>query len=233
MRLNRGRNAVAKAVAYLAACTGAFAGAPRMLRAQAQASDSVVYRVMPSSRFEVKTGTAGVFGFAGHNHVVRAHAFDGWVVYYPADQAASRVELTVPAESLVVQTPADTAEIRQVTEAMRTQVLHVTQYPLIRFAARGSAPTAKGMRLQGEMTLVGQTRPVHMDAMLHVTGDTLRASGGFSVKQTDFGIKPYRGGPGGTVKVADQVTFVFDVIAVRDPTPVPVQAVVPNARERW
>jgi len=57
-----------------------------------------------------------------------------------------------------------------------------------------------------------------------VTGDTLRASGGFSVKQSDFGIKPYHGGPGGTVRVADQVTFVFDVIAVRDPTSAPVRA---------
>ena len=231
MRLNRGRNAVAQAVAYLAACGGAFAGAPRMLRAQAQASDSAVYRVMPSSRFEVRTGTAGLLGFAGHNHVVRAQAFEGSVVYYPADQAASRVELTVPAESLEVQTPADTAEIRQVTEAMRTEVLHVTQYPLIRFAARGSAPTAKGMRLQGEMTLVGHTRPVQVDAMVQVTGDTLRASGGFSVKQTEFGIKPYRGGPGGTVKVADQVAFSFDVIAVRDPTSAPVRVGMPNDRE--
>ena len=35
------------------------------------------------------------------------------------------------------------------------------------------------------------------------SGDTLRAKGGFSVKQTDFGIQPFRGGPGGTVKVAD------------------------------
>jgi hypothetical protein len=38
------------------------------------------------------------------------------------------------------------------------------------------------------------------------------------VKQTDFGIKPYSGGPGGAVKVADRVTFNFDVVAVRDVT---------------
>ena len=224
MRLNQQRNAVANTVACLAVCAGAFIGMPRMLSSQTEASDSVLYRVMPSSRFEVKTGTAGLLGFAGHDHVVRAHAFTGWVVCYPGDRAASRVELTVPAESLEVLTPADTAEIRQVTEAMRTQVLHVTQYPLIRFAARGGAPSAKGMRLQGELTLVGHTRPVDADAAVQVTGDTLRASGGFSVKQSDFGIKPYHGGPGGTVRVADQVTFVFDVIAVRDPTSAPVRA---------
>jgi polyisoprenoid-binding protein YceI len=233
MRRNKGRNAVTNAVTNAVACfavgAGAFTGMPTMLRSQAHASDSVLYRVMPASRFEVKTGTAGLFGFAGHDHTVRAHAFTGWVVYYPGDQAASHVELTVPAESLAVLTPAaDPAEIRQVTEAMRTQVLHVTEHPVIEFAAHGSAPTAKGMRLQGELTLVGQTRPVQVDAAVQVTGDTLRASGGFSVKQTDFGIKPYRGGPAGTVLVADKVTFAFDVIAVRDSMAAPVRTGMPN-----
>jgi len=35
------------------------------------------------------------------------------------------------------------------------------------------------------------------------------------VKQTDFGIRPYRGGPGGTVRVADKVTFDISAVAVR------------------
>jgi hypothetical protein len=35
------------------------------------------------------------------------------------------------------------------------------------------------------------------------------------VNQTDFGIQPYRGGPGGSVRVADKVTFDFDAVAVR------------------
>ena len=218
MRLHHGR----KAATYLAACSGALVVAPSTLDAQSQAADSVLYRVAPTSRFEVRTGTAGLLGFAGHSHVVRASAFSGWVVYYPADPSSSRVELIIPAESLEVLTPSDTAEIRQVTEAMRTQVLHVAQYPTIRFAATGGATTVKGMRLQGELTLVSRTRPVQVDATVQVTDDTLRASGTFTVKQTDFGIKPYRGGPAGTVNVANEVSFVFDVVALRNPVPAPV-----------
>jgi polyisoprenoid-binding protein YceI len=65
------------------------------------------------------------------------------------------------------------------------------------------------------LTLVGQTRPVRVNASVQVGPDTLRARGSFAVNQTDFGIKPYSGGPGGTVKVADRVTFNFDVVAVR------------------
>lgn len=191
--------------------------APAQAPASAPAPDSVVYRLLPSSRFEVRTGKAGVFGFAGHSHVVRARAFTGSVLYRPGDPAASRLEITVPAESLEVLTPSDTAEIRQVTEAMRTQVLHVERYPEIRFTATRATATPTGARLDGQLTLVGQTRPVRVDATVQVGPDTLRARGSFAVNQTDFGIKPYRGGPGGTVKVADRVTFDFDAIGVREP----------------
>ena len=186
--------------------------------ASAQAPDSVVYRLVPISRFEVRTEKAGVLGFAGHNHVVRARAFTGWVTYRPGNPSSSRLEITIPAESLEVLTPSDASEIRQVTEAMRTDVLHVDQYPEIRFSSSGVSPTPTGFRLDGELTLVGQTRPVQVETTVQVGPDTLRARGTFAVKQTTFGIKPYKGGPGGTVQVADRVTFDFDVVGVRDPT---------------
>jgi hypothetical protein len=48
-----------------------------------------------------------------------------------------------------------------------------------------------------------------------IGSDSIRARGTFTAKQTDFGIKPYSGGPAGTVKVADRVTFCFDLLAVR------------------
>jgi polyisoprenoid-binding protein YceI len=201
--------------------TGVVAGlamaGPGLASAQAPAPDSVVYRILPTSRFEVQTGKAGVFGFAGHSHVIRARAFTGSVQYRPSDPSASRLEMTIPADSLEVMTPSDTAEKRQVTEAMRTEVLHVDQYPEIRFIVTGATPTPKGARLAGELTLAGQTRPVPVDATVEVGSDTLRAQGKFSVNQTDFGIKPYSGGPGGTVKVANRVTFDFDAVGVREP----------------
>ncbi len=34
---------------------------------RAAGQDSVVYHVIPSSRFDVKTGKSGLFGFAGHS----------------------------------------------------------------------------------------------------------------------------------------------------------------------
>jgi polyisoprenoid-binding protein YceI len=192
--------------------------------------DPIVYRLVPASRFEVRTGKSGLFGFAGHSHEVRARAVNGWVVYNAEHPSASRLEVKVPAESLQVLTPSDTAEIRKVTERMRTDVLQVSRYPEIRFNATVATPTAKGFRLNGELTMVGHTRPVPVDVRVRMAGDTLWADGKFSAKQTDFGIKPVTAGPGGAVKVADEVKFEFAAVAVRDPAARTDNAGVPIAR---
>lgn len=174
-----------------------------------------VYEISPLSRFEVATTTSGLFSFVGHNHEVLAHGVTGRVVYDPADLPGSSVEISVPAESLEVLTPPDTAERRQVTAAMRKDVLDVSTHPAIRFTSRTVAVVPDGVRVTGDLTLVGATRPVTVAMHLQQVTDTLRAEGVFSVKQSDFGIKPYHGGPGGLVHVADRVTFRLVVVAVR------------------
>ena len=177
--------------------------------------DSVVYRLAPSSRLEVKTGKSGLFGFAGHSHVIRARAFSGNVVYYPHAAARSHLQITVQTDSLEVLTPPDTAEIRKVTEAMRTETLRIDQYHEIRLVSKEVSPTAHGFHILGALTLVGQTRDVPIDVSVEPGVDTLRAQATFAIKQTDFGIKPFSGGPAGTVKVADRVTFNIEAVAVR------------------
>ena len=177
--------------------------------------DSVVYRLAPSSRLMVKTGKAGLLGFAGHTHLVQARAFQGEVVYFPKAPGNSRLRITVVTDSLEVMTPPDTAEIRKVTAAMHADVLHTSEHHEITLVSRQATPTDDGFHLLAALTLVGQTREVPVDVVVQVGLDTLRASTHFTVKQTDFGIKPYTGGPGGTVKVADRVLFDIRAVGVR------------------
>jgi polyisoprenoid-binding protein YceI len=194
----------------------ALAAAPPLARAEAQQpNDSLVYHVTPESRFEVLTGRAGLLAFAGHEHVIRARRFSGTVVFFPDRPERSRVDIRVLAESLEVLTPPDTAEIRKVTETMRTRVLRVAEHPEIRLRSSAVTVTPTGVHLLAALTLVGETRSVPVDVTVRRSADTLRASGRFSVKQSEFGIKPYAGGPGGTVQVADRVDFTIDVLAVR------------------
>ena len=205
-------------------------GLVRQARAAQSPPDSVVYHVDPSSRLVVKTGKAGLFGFAGHPHVIRARVVSGELVYHPG-KPTSYLRLKVPTDSLEVLTPPDTAEIRKVTEAMRTEVLHVKKHPEMTFAADSLRVSNGKVDLQLALTMEGTTRKVPATANVTIGSDTLRATGTFAAKQTDFGIKPFSGGPGGTVKVADRVTFCFDLVATREPTAAPGGQRLAGARE--
>lgn len=182
---------------------------------QSPQRDSVVYTLLPASRLEVRTGKAGVFGFAGHEHLIRARSFTGQVIYHGDAPARSQVEIVIPTESLEVLTPPDTEEIRKVTASMRTEVLDVSHYPEIVFVSRSITWSEGKAHLVGALTIRNQTREVPVDAQIDMQGDTLRVTTTFAVKQTDFGITPYRGGPGGTVRVADGVTFDIHIVAAR------------------
>jgi polyisoprenoid-binding protein YceI len=183
--------------------------------AQQAPRDSVTYVLLPSSHLDVTTGKAGLLSFAGHEHTIRAHAASGSLIYRPAAPAASRVTVVVPTDSLEVLTPPDTEEIRKVTAAMRADVLHVERFPEIRLVSRSMIAIPQGYRVVADLTMHGQTHPVTLDARVEHSGDTMRVRSAFAVRQTAFGMTPYRGGPGGTVRVADRVQFTIDARFVR------------------
>lgn len=189
------------------------AASPAALTATQQ--DSVVYDLARGSRFEVTAHKSGFFSFAGHEHLIRARSFSGRIVYFPSAPERSRLEIVVPSDSLEVLTPPDTAEIRKVTASMRTDVLDVAHYPEIRFESTALTRSGDGFHVTGRLTMVGKSQEVLVDVKTTVGPDTLRAAGEFEVKQTAFGIRPYRGGPGGLVRVADRVTFHFEAIGLR------------------
>jgi polyisoprenoid-binding protein YceI len=184
---------------------------------QSRARDSVVYELAPSSRLVVRTGKAGLFGFAGHEHLIQAREFSGRIVYYPHEPAASHVTVTIATERLEVLTPPDTEEIRKVTATMRTDVLDVAHYPEITLTSESAQQAGDTLRVAAALTVKGKTRTVPLTVRVLVGPDTLRATTAFTVRQSDYGIRPYRGGPGGTVRVADAVTFDIDAIALRRP----------------
>src|SRR5258705_9987816 len=184
---------------------------------QGAGRDSVVYDLAPAplTRFEVRTGKGGLLGFAGHEHLIQATSFSGRIVWYPDQPAASHVTVWVRTESLEVQPPPDTAEIRKVSAAMREDVLDVAHYPEITLAAPVVARAGDTLRIQAALTITGKTLAIPLTVHVNIGPDTLRATATFTVKQTDFGIRPYRGGPGGTVRVADRVTVTIEAVALR------------------
>lgn len=191
-----------------------FALPPASALAQA-AADSAVYQLAPQSHLDVNTGKSGILGFAGHKHQIRAREFSGVVVYFRGNPARSHLVISVATRGLEVLTPPDTEEIRKVTESMRGEVMQVDQYPEITFVSKQVTPIQGGFRVLGALTMHGQTRDVPVDFAVTTAGDTLRARASFEVKQTDYGIRPFRGGPAGAMRVADKVKFEIDAIALK------------------
>lgn len=180
--------------------------------------DSIVYALSPHSVLEVHAGKSGILAGFGHEHLIRAHAFAGEIVYFPAALGRSRVSVTVLTDSLRVVPEADSADIPKITATMRQKTLRVDSFAEITFVSRevagpDSGAAAHRIRVTGDLTMVGKTRPVSVDMDLSFAGDTLRADGEFVVKQTDFGIKPYSKVLG-MVKVKDAVRFELHIVAV-------------------
>ena len=69
------------------------------------------------------------------------------------------------------------------------------------------APDGRTIGVEGELTLVGETRPVAFE----LTVDGGRLSGSAVVKQSDWGISPYST-LFGTLKVVDEVEVVLDAV---------------------
>src|SRR2546427_5281701 len=81
---------------------------------QSLARDSVVYELAPSSRLVVRTGKAGLFGFAGHEHLIQAPVVSGRIWYYPQQPESSRVTVYIATGRPQVLAPPATSEIRKV-----------------------------------------------------------------------------------------------------------------------
>ncbi|MDH4131177.1 MAG: YceI family protein [Gemmatimonadota bacterium] len=192
----------------------AGAGAAPMA-AQSAVGLGGTYRLLSLSRLEVKTGKAGLFGFAGHEHLIRASAFDGEVLCVPGRPGATVIRIRIPTDSLQVLTPPHTQEIRKVTASMRDDVMQVVQYPEIVFVSKSVAQDGGHYQVTADLTMHGQTRTVKVLVDAAFTGDTLKARSSFTVRQSDSGIRPYRGGPAGSVRVADEVEFPIEAVAVR------------------
>jgi hypothetical protein len=158
---------------------------------------------------EVRTYREGVAQMAGHDLIIdvgRWHA--GAEV--SAEGALSSIELEVDPRSLEVReglhgvkplTDNDRSKIR---EDIERKVLGAEP---ISFRSTAVESSGEQVRVQGELTLAGSTRPVSYELGISSDG---RTHGALPVTQTEFGIKPYRGFMG-ALKVRDVVEVAIDV----------------------
>jgi len=143
-------------------------------------------------------------------YTMRFDRFDARYDYDPASPAASKIEVTIDANSLDV---GDDVIGRQFAR----QFLGADKHPQITFVSDGVQPTDPGHgTLSGDLTLNGVTRPVTMEVTFNGSGPGLFGIGGYrmgfsaitSIKRSDFGSKAWEGLVGDTVRLLIEVEFV-------------------------
>lgn len=89
------------------------------------------------------------------------------------------------------------------------QLLNTSKHPTITFTATGAVGTAERFVVEGDLTIVGETRLVTLDCVL--TGDQVR--GTTTVVQSWWSIAPYSAFLG-ALKLADEVGVEFETALV-------------------
>ena len=89
--------------------------------------------------------------------------------------------------------------------------LNAARYPEIRFAAERIAKTGDGYRLTGKLHIRGKSRQHVIDLRTEDLGEAWRMSAESSVRQTDYGIKPYSLLMG-SMQVVDEVSVSFTAV---------------------
>ena len=147
---------------------------------------------------------------AGHNLVIHVTSWEA-TLELGEDPASTSVELTVDATSLRVREGHGGAQALgedDKAEIQRTIDEDVLKRQDVRFRSTQVERADDGgrLRVRGDLTIVGETRPVSFDL---VVGDDGEISAAAVVTQTVWGIKPYSA-LFGALKVVDDVEVVLD-----------------------
>ena len=178
------------------------------------------YTIVPSeSSFWVFVGKAGLFSALAHNHEIGVKSFSGRVVVPAAGAGGGSLEMEVDAPSLVVLDKEPSEEDKKkISNSMHNEVLESAKYQKITFKSvsvsdvKQTGSDAYSFVVNGDLSLHGVTKRIAVPVAATVTPQLLRATGKYTLKQTDYGIKPYSAA-GGTIKVKDEVVVNFDIVA--------------------
>ena len=191
--------------------TASFAAAPATVTYNLDASQS---------KFMAHANRSGLLWFKGHSHHLAASDFSGQVEVTPDTITPASLRLVVKAASLY-ETGADFTEPQKqiINKELKDIVLLPDQYPDITFQSTNVTSKSLGggryeVKINGNLTLHGVTRPITIPATVTLNGSTLRAVGEFSINRDDYKVKATSAFHG-MVRVDNDIKFEFDILGRR------------------
>jgi polyisoprenoid-binding protein YceI len=129
------------------------------------------------------------------------------------------LRLVFQSASMAVADDVSDKDRAEINRRVHEEVLESGDFPEIEYVCSkvSSSKTGEGqywVALNGELSLHGVSRTQPVSARVSLNGDTLRAMGEFSLRQSDYEIKPVSA-VGGAVRVKDELKLSFDITARR------------------
>src|SRR5262245_54400939 len=164
-----------------------------------------------AGRLLVKTARTGLGARAGHDLTIEVTRWHGNAVINAAEPADSSVTVEAEVDSFEVRE--GSGGVKPLTDGDRTEIkrtlqkiLHSGSHGAITFVSTRVSGTPESFRLDGDLTIAGETHPVTVQGQL-ANG---RARGSATVTQSRWGIRPYSAFFG-ALKLRDDVDVEFDV----------------------
>jgi polyisoprenoid-binding protein YceI len=191
-------------------------------------SEPVSYRLDPAKSWlyvVVYNDTSAMASRLGHDHGIRASTFDGSVVWDTADTSACKVDISFAASALVVDPPGmreragldpDGAVGEGSKETIKENMLGKKQldaanHPKISYAARSCDATSGKVKVTGDLTIRGVTKPVTLTMNVSADDATFEGAGSTTIKATDFGFDPFSN-LAGALRNKNEMKLVIDVV---------------------
>jgi polyisoprenoid-binding protein YceI len=170
-----------------------------------------------ASRFTVQAFATGMLARMGHNPTIGIRDFSGEMKFNPDKLEAASFHLVIKSASLSVQDDISDKDLREIERLMKQEVLEAAKFPEIVYDAPGISVTKMAdalysAALNGKLTLHGVTRNQPISVRVALFGTMLRASGDFTLDQTDYNIKLVSVA-GGALKLKDELKFSFEIVA--------------------
>jgi len=167
--------------------------------------------------FTVRASATGLLSVLGHSPTIAIPEFEGEILLDPEAVEQSSLRLVIPAASLTDTDDISEKDRTEINRAMHQEVLESDSYPDIVYECSHLTSSKSGegqywVALNGELTLHGVKRTQPVSARVSLNGDKLRAAGDFTIRQSDYEIRPVSA-VGGTIKLKDELKFAFDITA--------------------
>lgn len=162
----------------------------------------------------IRTGVAGRAARMGHRLTVAMKRWQATVGWSGAEPVSA--ELTVEVDSFEVLrgdggVKGLSGPEKALVKSNALRSLDAGRYPEIRFTANTIDKTDEGYRLTGKLHIRGKSREHVIDLRTEDLGETWQMSAESSVRQAEYGVKPYSLLMG-SVRVADEISVSFTAV---------------------